>query len=276
LTLPDTLRTCLNFRSGFVLDILPGWDRLMALPPDEKLAMLRDPQGRAEMDRMAQSAQVPMRSNAHWAAYIVQETFTDEYKRFLGRPVGEMAEELGKSAWDALADVVVADELQTVIVNQDRGQDEASWARRVEVWRDPRAIVGGSDAGAHLDMIDSFNYCTTLIAKAVRTHGLLPMEEAVHLLTDLPARLYGLTRRGRVSEGWWADLVVFDPTTVGPGPVTTRYDLPAGAGRIYGAAEGVRHVFVSGVEVVSGYDFTDARPGRVLRSGRDTETVTVH
>ena len=55
LTLPDTFRLRLNLRSGFVLDILPGWDKLMALPPDEKLAMLRDPEGRAEMDRLAQS-----------------------------------------------------------------------------------------------------------------------------------------------------------------------------------------------------------------------------
>jgi N-acyl-D-aspartate/D-glutamate deacylase len=274
LTLPDSLRVCVNFRSGFILDILPGWERLMALSDQQKLAMLSDPAGRAEMDRLAQSAVVPTRSIANWGSYTVLETFSPTTKGFAGRPIGAIATELGKTAWDTLADIVVADGLRTVIANADRGQDDASWQRRVDVWRDPRAIVGASDAGAHLDMIDSFSYCTTLIARTVRERPLMPLEEAVALLTDAPARLYGLEDRGRVSEGWWADLVVFDPDTIGPGPVGTRFDLPGGAGRLYGEAEGISHVLVGGTEIVEGSEFTDQRPGRMLRSGRDTKTVT--
>ncbi|MGH9056997.1 MAG: N-acyl-D-amino-acid deacylase family protein [Acidimicrobiales bacterium] len=271
LTLPDSFRTWLNFRSGFLLDILPGWDRLMALPPEEKLARLSDPAERAEWDRLAQSATDRTRALAHWARYRVEES-TDP--AVVGRTVGELATERGVPAWDALADLVVADRLATVITAPDAGQDDASWAKRVEVWRDPRAVVGASDAGAHLDMIDSFSYATTLLARAVRERALLPIEEAVRLLTDRPARLYGIRHRGRIAEGWWADLVVLDPDRVGPGPVRTRYDLPGGAGRIYGEAEGVEHVVVNGVLAVSRGEFTDARAGRVLRSGRDTDTVT--
>ncbi len=272
LTLPDSLRLWLNFRSGFVLDILHGWERLMALPDKEKLAMLRDPAGRAEMDRLAQLTEGPTRSVAYWTGYRIEESGVPGAK---GRMVGELATEQGRAAWDVLADLVVADELRTVISRPDPGQDDASWAKRVEVWRDHRAIVGASDAGAHLDMIDSFSYATTMLARAVRERGLLPLEEAVSLLTDAPARLYGLRDRGRVAPGVWADLVVFDPATIGPAPISTRYDLPGGAGRIYGAAEGVAHVFVAGAEVVAGGEFTSARPGRVLRSGRDSDTVTV-
>jgi N-acyl-D-aspartate/D-glutamate deacylase len=98
----------------------------------------------------------------------------------------------------------------------------------------------------------------------------------VHHLTDAPARLYGLVDRGRVAEGAWADLFLFAPYTLGPGPLETRYDLPAGAGRIYGEALGIDRVFVAGVEVVSGKEFTDARPGRVLRTSPDTVTVSAH
>jgi N-acyl-D-aspartate/D-glutamate deacylase len=272
LTLPDTLRTWLNFRSGFTLDILNGWEHLMALPDKEKLAMLRDPAGRAEMDRLAQATEGPPRSIAHWAAYRIEESDVAGAK---GRMVGELATEQGRAAWDVLADIVVADELRTVISKLDPGQDDASWAKRVEVWRDPRTVVGASDAGAHLDMIDSFSYATTLLARTVRERALVSIEEAVQLLTDAPARLYGLRDRGRIRPGAWADLVVFDPATVGPGPISTRYDLPGGAGRIYGGAEGIEQVFVAGVEAVSHGEFTDARPGRVLRSGRDTKTVTV-
>ena len=251
--MPDSFRLRLNLRSGFVLDILDGWDRLMALPDAEKLAMLRDPAGRAEMDRLAQSTEGPMRAIGNWGAYVLLETFTDEYRQYQGRTLGDIAAELGRTPWDTLADIAIADGLTTVIANQDRGQDEASWARRVEVWRDGRAVVGASDAGAHLDMIDSFSFSTTLLARAVRERELLPIEEAVHYLTDSPARLYGLVDRGRLAVGAHADVVVFDPTTIGPGPVHTRFDLPGGAGRIYGDAVGISHV---------------ARQRRARRAGR--------
>ncbi len=275
LTLPDSFRLRLNLRSGFVLDILNGWDRLMALPDAEKLAMLRDPAGRAEMDRLAQSTEGPMRAIGNWGAYVLLETFTDEYRQYQGRTLADIAAELGRTPWDTLADIAIADGLTTVIANQDRGQDEASWARRVEVWRDGRAVVGASDAGAHLDMIDSFSFSTTLLARAVRERDLLPIEEAVHYLTDSPARLYGLLDRGRLAVGADADVVVFDPATIGPGPVHTRFDLPGGAGRIFGDAVGISHVLVNGEPVVQGGELLDARPGTLLRSGRDTTTVTV-
>ena len=144
LTLPDSFRLRLNFLGGFVLDILEGWDRLMALPPGDKLAQLRDPAVRAEWDRLAQSTGGQVRAIANWAGYYLLETFSDEYKAHEGRLIGEIARDLGRSPWDTLADIVVADELRTVIANQDRGQDDLSWQRRVEVWRDGRALVGAS------------------------------------------------------------------------------------------------------------------------------------
>ena len=133
-------------------------------------------------------------------------------------------------------------------------------------------MVGASDAGAHLDMLDTFNYATVLLEEGMRNQQLLSLEEAVHLLTDEPARLYGLRDRGRLAEGAWADIVVFDEDTVGPRPVTTRFDLPGGAGRLYAEADGIDHVFVNGTEIAAGGKFTDARPGAMLRSGRDTYT----
>jgi N-acyl-D-aspartate/D-glutamate deacylase len=143
------------------------------------------------------------------------------------------------------------------------------------VWRDHRAIVGASDAGAHLDMIDSFSYCTTLLARAVREHGLMPLEEAVYRLTGAPAELYGMHDRGRVDIGMCADLQVFDPAEIGPGPVAMRFDLPGGAGRVYGEAEGIHHVVVNGEPCVDHGELLAARPGKILRSGVDTTTVTV-
>ena len=274
LTLPDTFRMRLNFKSGFILDILAGWDRLMALPDDEKLSMLKDPAGRAEMDRLAQSTPGNARNVANWAAYVLLQTFTEKWKPFEGRTIGDIAQERGVTSFNALCDIAVDDNLLTVITNVDKGQDDETWKRRVEVWRDHRAIVGASDAGAHLDMIDSYAFSTTLLARAVRERALMPVEEAVYQLTDRPARLYGLKGRGRLATGWAADITVFDATTIGPGPAEMRFDLPGGAGRVYGEANGVEHVIINGVPSVRGKQLLDARAGTLLRSGRDTDTVT--
>ena len=274
LTLPDTFRLRLNFKSGFILDILNGWDTLMALPDADKLAMLRDPEGRKKMNDLAQSTEGPTKSIGNWGGYQLLQTFTDKWKPFEGRIIGEIAAELKVDPWNLLCDIVVDDNLNTVIANQDKGQDRDTWEKRVQVWRDHRAVVGASDAGAHLDMIDSYAFSTTMLARAVREHNLMPLEEAVYHLTDRPARLYGLKNRGRIAEGWAADITVFNADTVGPGPAEMRFDLPGGAGRVYGESIGVEHVIVNGVPAVRNNVALDARPGTLLRSGRDTETVT--
>ena len=120
----------------------------------------------------------------------------------------------------------------------------------MKVWRDPRAIVGATDAGAHLDFLATFNYSTALLAEAVRKRGLLAIEEAVPLLTNSPARLYGLTERGRLAAGWHADIVVIDESTVGPAPVACASTSPLARRRLYGGADGIDHVLVNGTEIV--------------------------
>jgi N-acyl-D-aspartate/D-glutamate deacylase len=119
-------------------------------------------------------------------------------------------------------------------------------------------------------------YPTRFLADTLRGRRLVTFERAVQLLTDAPARLYGLRDRGRVAIGHHADLVVLDPNTVDAGPATLVHDLPGGAPRLTAAAEGVVRVLVNGTEIVVNGKPTGARPGTVLRAGRDTFTVTAH
>jgi len=274
LTVPDVMRTHLTFKAGFVFDAIPGWNKTMALPPDEKMRALADPAERARLAERASSKDAGMlRGLATWENMTIVETFANTNQGLTGRRVGDIATERGQAPFDALLDIVLADELRTVLLPPLAGNDEASWELRRDIWRDKRAVVGASDAGAHLDMLSTFTYSTAML-RSCRERGLLPLEEAVQLLTDRQARLYGLKQRGRVAEGWFADLVVLDADRVAPQPVVWRNDLPAGAGRLYAGAEGIEHVLVNGVEIARDGELTGERPGTLLRSGRDTETVT--
>jgi N-acyl-D-aspartate/D-glutamate deacylase len=272
LTLPQVVTLRLNFLSGFVLDALTGWAPVLALPLAERKRALADPAVRARLAEGAANSG-PMSFVARWEHFQIEETWSEANARFRGHTVGEVAKQRGVEPFDALLDLALADDLRTTFKPALGGDDEASWKLRGQVWRDPRVMIGASDAGAHLDMIDTFTASTALLGPAVRERGLIELEEAIHQITDRPARFYGLRERGRLAEGWHADVVVFDPATIGPGPIHTRRDLPGGAARLYAEAEGIEHVLVNGVEVVRGKELTGARPGTVLRSGRDTETV---
>ena len=153
-----------------------------------------------------------------------------------------------------LIDVVLADGLTLFAVlpslTPSLGRTDEGWAARTAVWKDPRVMLGGSDAGAHLDLMCHANYPTVVLGEVVRDRGLLSLEEAVEMMTDRPARFYGLTGRGRIAEGCHADLVVFDPDRVGSLPVTLRRDLPGGGERLHAGSTGVDHVLVAGREVV--------------------------
>jgi N-acyl-D-aspartate/D-glutamate deacylase len=275
LTLPHTMRIRLSFEHGAILDGLPGWRELFALPKEQRLARLSDPAERRRLAEGAASKEAGiLGALANWKRLVIEETFDPANAAYEGRTVGDVAAETGKEPFDALLDVVVADGLRTGL-RPPIPETEADWELRAKVWQDPRTIVGGSDAGAHLDVMCGAIYSTSLLGDGVRKRSLLSWEEAVRQLTEVPARLYGLRDRGRITEGGFADLVLFDPTTVGHGPERTRDDLPGGTSRLYAEAEGIEHVLVNGTEIVTGGKFTGELPGAILRSGADTDTVTV-
>ncbi len=273
LTLPHTMKLRLSFAHGAILDALPGWGEMFALPVPERIRMLSDPAARARLDAAAKSPDAGIiGALARWENLVVDETFSPANAAYEGRSVRDIVRDTGKDPFDALLDVVIADDLRTGL-RPPIPESEADWELRARVWQDPRTVVGGSDAGAHLDVMCGAIYSTSLLGDGVRKRGLLSWEEAVRQLTDVPARLYGLRERGRLVEGWRADIVVFDPGRIGHGPERTRADLPGGASRLYAEGEGIEHVLVNGTEIATAGSFTGATPGTVLRSGTDTDTV---
>jgi N-acyl-D-aspartate/D-glutamate deacylase len=275
LTLPHTMKIRLSFEHGAVIDGLPGWREIFALPIPERMERLADPEVRGRLDAAAHSEEAGiLAALANWRNLVIEETFSEANAGLAGRTVGNIAAERGQEPFDALVDVALADRLRTGL-RPPIPESEADWELRAKVWQDPRTVVGGSDAGAHLDMMCGAIYSTSMLGDGVRKRGLLSWEAAVHQLTEVPARLYGLRDRGRVAPGCFADLVVLDPATLGQRAEYTRDDLPGGAGRLYAEADGIEHVLVNGTEIVRGGELTGATPGAVLRSGVDTDTVTV-
>jgi N-acyl-D-aspartate/D-glutamate deacylase len=216
----------------------------------------------------------PLKRRFDWPKVRIGNTYAPENARFADRTLGDVAAELGTDELTALLDIAVADDLRTDLWPLAPGNDDATWELRSKVWRDPRVVFGGGDAGAHLDMTQSWQYFTSLLGPHVRDRQLLTLEEAVHFLTGRPARLFGLRHRGIIADGSHADICVFDPGRIGPTKVTMRDDLPAGATRIWCQGIGIEELFVNGIEVVRSDKLTGEIGGTALRSGRDTMTVT--
>jgi N-acyl-D-aspartate/D-glutamate deacylase len=130
--------------------------------------------------------------------------------------------------------------------------------------------LGLSDAGAHVGQLCDAPQATDLLGNWVRDRGTLTIEEAVHKLTKAQADLFGLVGRGELSAGAWADIVVFDPATVAPGPIRRVADFPAGSERLTAdAPSGVRHVLVNGVPIRVDEQQVEADgPGRMVAPGR--------
>ena len=114
-----------------------------------------------------------------------------------------------------------------------------------------------------------------MLGTGVREERVIALEAAIQQLTARPAAYFGLIDRGAIREGYHADLVIFDPATIGCGPIIRRHDLPGGDEqyRLYAEPRGIDHVLVNGVEIVRHGKHTGVLPGTLLRSGKDTRTV---
>jgi N-acyl-D-aspartate/D-glutamate deacylase len=147
-------------------------------------------------------------------------------------------------------------------------RDEAEVA---DLLRDPHTVLGLSDAGAHASQLCDACFSTYLLGHWVREKGTLSWEQAVRMLTSRPAELLGFADRGRLAPGLVADVVVFDPSSVGAGPLRRVHDLPAGADRLVADAIGIDAVVVAGTILRrGGCDLLDPQgplPGRLLRHG---------
>jgi N-acyl-D-amino-acid deacylase len=251
----------MNLLEPFTFNSRPAFAALMGKPVEEREAAYRDPAWRAATwaELQGRGGGLPI----NWPALSVAESASRP--DLAGRAVVDLAEERGVTALDAMLDIALADGLRTrfdsVLANDD--PDAIAWL----LPRDD-VLLGLADSGAHVSQLCDACFATDLLGPWVRDREVMPLERAVHKLTAEPARVYGLDDRGVVADGNAADLVVFDPATVEPGPLRRVWDFPAGGERLVADAPvGVTHTLVNGVPIrVDGEQVTpDRLPGVVLR-----------
>ncbi|WKK21297.1 D-aminoacylase [Streptomyces olivoreticuli] len=274
LTMPILTPMNMSLGTFCALNLLPGWGEVLSLPVPRRIAELGKEPVRAELLRRARSEEAGVfRRLADFGRYVIGDTYAKENDGLTGRVVRDIAAERGLDPFACLVEICAADGLRTVLWPMPTDDDPDSWELRRRTWEHEDVLLGGSDAGAHLDRMCGAPYTTRFLGDCLRGRKLVPLPTAVRMLTDDPARLFGLRDRGRIAEGWYADLVLFDPARVDAGPATLVHDLPGDGPRLDARAVGVVSVRVNGVETVRHDVVTGKVPGKVLRSGRDTETV---
>jgi len=275
LTMPVQVPMNMSFLNFCGLWLLPGWQQILGVPVPERIARLRDGDTRVRLleNSLSQAAGV-FRRLADWGDYVIGDTYSEANRGLSGRIVRDIAAERNQSSFGTLLDIVIADDLRTILWPTPQDDDAESWRMRAELWQDPRAIIGGSDAGAHLDRMCGAPYPTRWLADCLRGRKLVPVEHAVRMMTSAPATLFGLRDRGVVTEGAFADLVMFDPETIGSEDARLVTDLPGDSSRLTAGSHGVKRVIVNGTVIVEDGVANGRVPGTVLRSGRDTYTVT--
>ncbi|NOX52379.1 MAG: amidohydrolase family protein [Gammaproteobacteria bacterium] len=258
------LTTLLSFESYTPYDKWEVWRDIRKLPLHQQKEKLSDPSLKAKLVEIANQPYTGPRivgaepRPPHWD--YVYPMLNMDYET---PSMGEIARQKGVDPVELMIDMALARDLKMFfrqpIANEN--QDHV-----LEMIKHPRSVVTFSDSGAHVAQIMDSSLQTHLLSYWVREREALTLEEAVRQITYNTATMWGLHDRGLLREGMMADVVVFDPDTVGARLPEIVHDLPAGAKRLKQTADGIMHTIVNGEILLTNNEHTGAVPGRLLRS----------
>ena len=256
------LTVVLSFRTNLPFDRLPVWKDLRALPLAEQRLRLKDPELRRRLVAAARERDErrPIGAEARPASY--EWIFVMDSAEGPHRSVAEVARERGVDPVEAMIDLALAKDLDQFFLQPIANENQE---HALELMKHPRTVVTFSDSGAHVSQIMDASLQTHVLSHWVRAKQALTLEQGVRMLSFEPATLWGFADRGLIREGFAADLIVFDPGTVGPEMPDVVRDLPAGARRLVQKARGFAATVVNGEVVLRDGKHTGALPGRLLR-----------
>ena len=257
-----SLSALLSFKTQMPFDRLPVWKELRALPLDEQKRKLRDPALRPKLIEAAggRSDRRAVGTEAKDADYDWLLVFDSVYGPH--RTVAEVARERGQHPAETMIDLALEKDMDAFFL-QPVANENQDWA--LELMRHPRAVTTFSDSGAHVSQLMDSSLQTHLLSHWVREKQAFTLEEAVRMLTLVPASLWGFADRGLIREGMAADFVVFDPDTIAALMPEVVDDLPAGARRLTQKTRGIAATVVNGEVLLRDGKHTGALPGQLLR-----------
>jgi N-acyl-D-aspartate/D-glutamate deacylase len=258
------LNLVLSFETQMPYDRLPVWREMRQLPLGQQEAALRNPDMRRKLVEVARQQEDdggqgvgPAARSANYEYLFVMDRPTPPH-----RSIAALAKELNKAPVDVVIDLALQKHLKQFFLQPlaNENQDHV-----LEMMRHPRAVVTFSDSGAHVSQIMDSSLQTHLLSYWVREKQAVTLEDAVRMLSFVPASHWGMTGRGLLRQGYAADIVVFDPEQVGPQMPEVVYDLPAGARRLKQQATGIMATVVNGEVLLRHNEHTGAFPGQLIR-----------
>jgi N-acyl-D-amino-acid deacylase len=267
----------LGFQTSIAAAAIPPWHDLINGPPETKLETLADPEWRARA-RAAWDDPLPEQNAFHRdTLHLLMLTDSENGTGPTGISLAQLAADRGQHPSDALADWVLANGVGSRYLKQNNTSvpmtDDDRRAQVVYDAANPHALMGGTDAGAHLTMFCGAGSNLHLVTHWARDEGAISLEQAVHCLTQRSADFFGLDDRGVVEPGRRGDLTVFALDEVETGILERRYDLPEDGYRLSRSPAGFRAVAVAGELTVADGIATGARPARLgARAGAASET----
>jgi len=245
----------------------PSWDPILRLSDAEKIRAYSDPEVRKKLHDEAVEGTAEMSGSnlaRNWYDHMwVAEPVLAKNQWMKGKTIREVAREQDKGLIDAFLDVVVEEQLETVIRHATGNVDKEIMT---QILNYPKAIVGLSDGGAHVQFHGGYGYSTNLLGYWVREQQVMSLEKAVRRLTFESASTFGIYDRGLLHPGMAADITIFDPDTVRVLPEDVVHDFPAGGWRVRELAEGIKCTIVNGEVLIEDGKPTGALPGRVMRN----------
>jgi N-acyl-D-aspartate/D-glutamate deacylase len=245
-----------SLKRPFIFGNFDCWKVVFDQPEEEQRRLYASPAfRRAFREEMRQ----PRLFTGQWDNLSVFTAAKPELQQLVDTDLATLSQQRGKDPLDLFFDLALEDDLHMQFL-YEFGQVNQ------EMLTHPHTLIGLSDGGAHADMRCEAGYATYLLGTVVREQQMLPLEDAIRRLTSVPAQVFGVPLRGTVAPGMIADLVVFDPDTVGCGKQEPVHDFPGGGLRYIEKATGVVHTIVNGRILFSNGEAQGILPGRVLRA----------
>ena len=244
-----------SLKRPFIFGNFDCWKQVFDRPLEEQRRLYADAAFRTAF---REELKQPRLFTGHWDQMSVFTVNSRQLESLLERSLADLSQERGQDPLDLFFDLALEDNLDMQFLFQFGDVNQ-------EMITHPNTLVGLSDGGAHADMRCEAGYSTYLLGTLVRDRKMLALEEAIRRITSVPAQVFGVPLRGTVAAGMIADLVVFDPDTVGCGKQEPVNDFPGGGLRYIEKSTGIAHTILNGQILFSDGEQTGPLSGRVLR-----------